>query len=141
MPSYAGDMPPFPRDDDEPHGDRPPPRRNLSDRQVEQEFAKIAEEFTPEPPPGPRDYTSFEDDEPFIPPDPGPVTGSDPFLTMGWTLLVGGLLVILASLIFWPSAPRPFHLGCTISVLIGAAILVWRMPREKEEDDDFGAVV
>jgi len=82
-----------------------------------------------------------EEEEQFVPPNPGPVASSDPFLTLGWTLLAGGLLVILLSLMVWPSAPRLFHIGCAIAVLIGGAILTWRMPRNRRDDDDLGAVV
>lgn len=124
------------RPDDEP---RVPPK--FSDAEVDDAFSGIAAQYERDSLIGPRDYIPAPDEEPFIPPDPGPVTSTDPFLTMGWFLLGGGLGVILLSLMFWPSAPRVFHLGCAAAALVGAAILVWRMPHHKDEDDDLGAVV
>ncbi len=129
-----------------PHGDGspsdpPPERPDLSDAQVEDAFAEMASEYAKESLPGPRDYIAAEEDDRFIPPDPGPVASSDPFLTMGWTLLAGGLAVILGSLVFWPSAPRAFHIGCVAAVLVGGGILTWRMPHHKSDDDDLGAVI
>lgn len=112
-----------------------------TDAEVDGAFQEITREYRKAALPGPRDYIVDEDDEQFTPPDPGPVASSDPFLTLGWFLLAGGLIIILLSLMVWPSAPRLFHIGCVAAVLIGGAILTWRMPRHKRDDDDLGAVV
>ncbi|HLR58176.1 MAG TPA: hypothetical protein VK098_08375 [Beutenbergiaceae bacterium] len=129
-----------PQDDDSEAGSSRDPR-DLTKDEVDAAFSGIAAEYVNDSLPGPRDYTVTEEEEQFVPPNPGPVASSDPFLTLGWTLLAGGLLVILLSLMVWPSAPRLFHIGCAIAVLIGGAILTWRMPRNRRDDDDLGAVV
>lgn len=129
-----------PPDDDSDPGARPD-RRDLTDAEVDEAFSEITTEYIKQSLPGPRDYVAAEDDDRFTPPDPGPVSSSDPFLNLGWFLLAGGLLVILASLMFWPGAPRLFHIGCVVAVLLGGAILTWRMPRHRSDDDDLGAVV
>jgi len=117
-------------------------RRKLTDEEVESAFTELSHQFAQESLTGPRDYVAREEEEPFIPPDPGPVASTDPFLNLGWILLAGGLLVILASLVFWPGAPRAFHIGVSVGVLAGGAILTWRMPsHKKSDDDDTGAVV
>lgn len=130
-----------PSDDERDPGPQPEPS-NLSDEQVQDAFAELTAEYRRQSLPGPRDYIADDVDEPFTPPDPGPIASSDVFLTLGWGLLGGGLLVILLSLMLWPSAPRTFHIGCAVAVVIGGAILTWRMPRHRrDDDDDLGAVV
>lgn len=144
----------FPDGEEENGADDAP--RHLSDADVEAAFRDIAAELGPgdlspaaiQPGPegtdhgGPRDYAVVEPDDAFVPPDPGPVTSSDPFLTAGWVLLAGGLLTIILSLILWPAAPRAFHLGCLAAAIGGGGLLTWRMPRHRRaDDDDTGAVV
>lgn len=120
----------------------PDPRRaDLTDSEVDEAFAHLAHRFIEDSLPGPRDYVAAEETEGFVPPDPGPVSSTDPFLNLGWALLVGGLLIILASLMIWPSAPRAFHLACAAASVIGGAILTWRMPRDRDDHDEDGAVV
>lgn len=118
-----------------------PHRADLTDSQVDAAFEHLAHKFIEESLPGPRDYVAAEDTEGFIPPDPGPVSSPDPFLNLGWILLAGGLLTILGSLIFWPAAPRAFHMGCVAASVIGGAILTWRMPKDRDDHDEDGAVV
>lgn len=137
--SYAGDMAQIPPPEDDANDKRRTP--DLSASEVDEAFSEIAAQIEGEGLGGPRDYSPTEEDDRFIPPDPGPVTSTDVFLTLGWGLLAGGLLVVLASLIFWPSAPRIFHLACVGTAMVGGAILVWRMPHHKDDDDDLGAVV
>lgn len=127
-----------PQDDDSDSGT---PSPELSDREVDLAFSELTANFGPDHLSGPRDYRPTEEPDGFIPPDPGPVTSTDAFLTMGWFLLAGGLLTILISLVVWPSAPRAFSLACVGASLVGGGILVWRMPHHKDDDDDLGAVV
>jgi hypothetical protein len=82
--------------------------------------------------------------EHFQPPDPGPVLGGDPLLTMAW-FAVGGMPVLwLVVLIAWRDAP-PALLQASVAVfLLGLVVLLWRMPHRRGEggdDDSDGAVV
>lgn len=130
-----------PSEDGHPHEDRGKNRRKLSDAEVDERFSELTEQYLEDSLVGPRDYIPAEDTEPFTPPDPGRVSSTDPFLTLGWSLLAGGLLLIVITLIFWPGAPRIFHLSCLAGSIFGGALLTWRMPKHRDPDDDPGAVV
>ena len=80
--------------------------------------------------------------EGFVPPDPGPVLGGDPLLTMAWFAAAGMPLFLLVVLIAWRDAPSALvQAACAVFVL-GVAVLVWRMPGRRDPgDDDTGAVV
>ncbi|WP_315096191.1 hypothetical protein [uncultured Cellulomonas sp.] len=81
-------------------------------------------------------------DEHFVPPDPGPVLGGDPLLTMAWFAAAGVPVFLLVVLVAWRDAP-PLLLQVAAAVfVIGVALLVWRMPHRRDpDDDDTGAVV
>lgn len=103
-------------------------------------------------PTGPRDWVLAEvtddqdvgDDpeEGFVPPDPGPVLGGDPLLTMAWAGFVGAPLgVLIAFIVWWPLPPMLLQLAGAVFVT-ACAVLVWRMPARQDDDDhDPGAVV
>ena len=80
--------------------------------------------------------------EGFVPPDPGPVLGGDPLLTMAWLAAAGMPLFLLVVIIAWRDAPAALvQAACAVFVL-GVAVLVWRMPGRRDPgDDDTGAVV
>lgn len=83
-----------------------------------------------------------DEEEGFVPPDPGPVLGGDPLLTMAWMAAAGMPLFLLVMLVAWRSAPAALvQAACAVFVL-GVAVLVWRMPSRRDPgDDDTGAVV
>src|SRR5690606_35025575 len=85
---------------------------------------------------GPRDWdlVEDEDDGAFVPPTPGPVFGGDPLITMAWcgVLLAASTLLLL---LFWPAMPRVLRLGA-LALLVGSfAVLLWRMPAGRDEED------
>ena len=77
----------------------------------------------------------------FVPPDPGPVLGGDPLLTMAWFAAAGMPLLLLVILIAWRDAPAALAQAACIVFVLGVAVLVWRMPQRRERQDDDGAVV
>jgi hypothetical protein len=80
----------------------------------------------------------------FVPPDPGPVLGGDPLLTMAWFAAAGMPVFLLLVLIFWQDAPIALVQAAALVFVIGVAVLVWRMPQRRDPDDhdpDNGAVV
>jgi hypothetical protein len=78
----------------------------------------------------------------FVPPDPGPVLGGDPLLTMAWIAVVGVPVLLLVALIGWGDVPTRLLQVCGVLLAAGVGVLVWRMPhRRAEDDDDNGAVV
>ena len=101
---------------------------------------------------GPRDWDATaqidgaEDEvdelDAFVPPDPGPVMGNDPLLTMAWLAAVGIPALVFVLFLVWREAPPVIFQAGGIVCLLGIAILVWRMPTRRDPGDhDSGAVV
>jgi len=94
---------------------------------------------------GTSQYDDAEDavdaQETFVPPDPGPVLGGDPLLTMAWFGAAGMPLLLLVIIIAWRDAPAALVQAACIVFVLGVAVLVWRMPSRRDEHDDDGAVV
>jgi len=82
-------------------------------------------------------------EEHFEPPDPGPVLGGDPLLTMAWFAAVGMPIFFFILLVAWRDAPTVLVEAAGVVFALGVAVLVWRMPnhRRDDSDDDHGAVV
>jgi hypothetical protein len=83
-----------------------------------------------------------EAEDHFVPPDPGPVLGGDPVLTMAWVVVVAAPLLVVASMIAWQDAPSWMIQVAGAAFLAAVGVLLWRLPhRRDEDDDDPGAVV
>lgn len=85
-----------------------------------------------------------DEEERFRPPDPGPVLGGDPLLTMAWFAVGGMPLLWLVAVIGWRDAPGVLLQASGLVFLLGLGVLLWRMPRRREDvpdDPDDGAVV
>lgn len=130
----------------------------VNDRRVVRPARPGAGEDAPAPPPVPRelsgrdwDATDQMDDaerrvdaaEHFEPPDPGPVLGGDPLLTMAWFAVGGMPLLWLVVLVGWRDAPPALVQASVAVFLLGMVLLLWRMPhrRDDDHDDSDGAVV
>ena len=77
-----------------------------------------------------------------MPPDPPLVLGRDPLLTMAWALVVGVPILLLVVLVV--ARPYPVLVAQVGggAFLVGLAILLWRMPHRRDDDDRGpGAVV
>jgi hypothetical protein len=83
-----------------------------------------------------------DDREHFVPPEPGPVLGGDPLLTMAW-LGAGGIPIgLLLVLIVWRDAPTAVLQAAGVVFVLSCALLVWRMPHGRDDDGGGpGAVV
>ncbi|MFS0698337.1 hypothetical protein AB6N24_00005 [Cellulomonas sp. 179-A 4D5 NHS] len=83
-----------------------------------------------------------EAEEHFVAPDPGPVMGGDPLLTMAWFAAAGMPIFLLVVVVAWPTAPAAIIQAATAVFVLGVAALLWRMPHRRDDaDDDTGAVV
>jgi hypothetical protein len=105
-------------------------------------------------PAGPRDWPltpeveALEDeDSHFTPPEPPPLLSRDPLLTMAWSFVVGVPILALIGMIVsaaMPSVsipPLAGQIGLGLFVA-GLGVLIWRMPHQRDPDDDGpGAVV
>lgn len=104
-------------------------------------------------PAGPRDWPLMpeiealeEAESHFTPPEPPPLMSRDPLLTMAWSFVVGipilalvGMVVSAASSLSIPPLAGQIGLGLFVA---GLGVLIWRMPHQRDPDDDGpGAVV
>ncbi|WP_168800559.1 hypothetical protein [Cellulomonas telluris] len=95
---------------------------------------------------GTEQYDAAEDvvdeAEHFVPPDPGPVLGGDPLLTMAWAAAAGVPLFLLVAVVLWRDAPSLLMRAAVGLFVVAVGVLVWRMPHRRDpSDDDPGAVV
>lgn len=98
---------------------------------------------------GPRDWPTTpevedleEAESHFVPPDPPLVLGRDPLLTMAWALVVGVPILLLVVLVVVRPYPVIVAQVGGGAFLAGLAILLWRMPHRRDDDDEGpGAVV
>lgn len=77
-----------------------------------------------------------DEDDPydaFVPPDPGPIFSGDPLLTLAWVCIVGSPIGLFLITLFWRSAPQLLAVGLIVAFLASAAVLLWRMPSERED--------
>ncbi|GGB93094.1 hypothetical protein [Cellulomonas carbonis] len=81
-----------------------------------------------------------EQEEHFEPPDPGPVLGGDPLLTMAWAVVVAVPALFLLALVAWHDLPRVVLQVAAAGFVAAVALLLWRMP-DRRDDDGPGAVV
>lgn len=105
-------------------------------------------------PAGPRDWPlspeaeALEEEEShFTPPEPPPLLSRDPLLTMAWSFVVGVPVLAVIGIIVSAAVPSlaipPLvgQIGLGLFVA-GLGVLIWRMPHQRDPDDDGpGAVV
>lgn len=147
-------MAPRPYDADEPPGGEPRDEEQgtspgdegtqpARDDEVQRAWDDIVARLTE--PEDPRawapDPVVAEQEEHFVPPDPGPVLGGDPLLTMAWTAVVGVPAFLLLTYLLMGGLGGVLARAAGVVWLAGLAVLVWRMPRDRSTDDGPGAVV
>ena len=105
-------------------------------------------------PAGPRDWPLSpeaealdEEESHFTPPEPPPLLSRDPLLTMAWSFVVGVPVLAVIGMVVsaaMPSIaipPLAGQIGLGLFVA-GLGVLIWRMPHQRDPDDDGpGAVV
>jgi hypothetical protein len=99
--------------------------------------------------PGPRDWPTTpevedleEAESHFVPPDPPLVLGRDPLLTMAWAVVVAVPVLLLVVLVVARPYPVVVAQVGAGAFLAGLAVLLWRMPHRRDDDDSGpGAVV
>jgi hypothetical protein len=82
-----------------------------------------------------------EADDHFEPPEPGPVLGGDPLLTMAWVAVLGMPLLLVVTVVAWRDIPAALLTAAGVAFLAGIGLLLWRMPAGRDDDRGPGAVV
>ena len=114
-----------------------PDRPDLEKAALDAEFFAITSGLgplgiTPTPVPS---LDAVEDEEPFVPPDPGPIPHPvDTLARFAWAGAIGG--PILALVVYVLGLPRFLATFATLAFIAGFAILIWRRVEERHEDDD-----
>jgi hypothetical protein len=93
---------------------------------------------------GPRDTDPNAPEPPeegYVPPEPPPIPRGDLMSRLLWIGVIGGPLFLLIAAIAWRDAPRMLILAAVAAFVAGFVLLVMRMPHDREDDDDDGAVV
>ncbi|GAA2247314.1 hypothetical protein GCM10010401_21330 [Rarobacter faecitabidus] len=126
---------------------------------IDAEFAKLAAELDDIPgfrnlqpmpgpatggPLGPRDWEPGPDDpgeDEFIAPDPEVRLDGDPSRVLGWAVLLTGIVTVLVCIVLLRVIPGIVLTIGSVMILVGAAILLWRLPRNRDDEWDTGARV
>jgi hypothetical protein len=85
-----------------------------------------------------------EDDdlkEDFVPPDPLPPSRANLLVRLAWAGVIGGPLGLLLAAFGLPSVSSLFVAACLVAFVAGFVALVSRLPAERPDDPDDGAVV
>lgn len=80
-------------------------------------------------------------EEHFEPPDPEPVLGGDPLLTMAWSAVAGVPALVIVAVLAWRDIPTVVLQVAGVAFLVAVGLLFWRMPHDREDDSGPGAVV
>jgi len=124
-------------------GPGPDDAADLDPEGVDTRFREIVTELhgAPDPRSWSPDPEVAEAEDHFTPPDPPPVLGGDPLLTMAWAAAVGVPVLLLVAIVVWRDMPGIVLQAAAVAFLAGVGLLVWRMPHDRGGDDGPGAVV
>ncbi len=84
---------------------------------------------------------AVDEEEHFVPPDPGPVLGSDPLRILTWVIAIGVPVLYVVLLVAWHNPPGWLAPVAGVLLVTSIGVLVWRMPHRRDHDSDSGAVV
>lgn len=87
------------------------------------------------------DTSNDDDDEGYVPPVPPPLPRGDLVFRIAWACVLGGPLFLLVAALTWQDLPSFLLFIALLSFVGGFVTLVARMPAERPDDPDDGAVV
>ena len=90
---------------------------------------------------GPGSAPDEDDDERFVPPEPPPITSTDLASRLAWLGVLGGPLLLLLAALTWSHLPTLVVLVALSAFVGGFITLVVRLPRDRDDGPDDGAVV
>jgi hypothetical protein len=82
-----------------------------------------------------------DDEERFVPPEPPPITSTDLASRLAWLGVLGGPLLLLLAALTWSRLPTIVVLVALSAFVGGFVTLVARLPRDRDDGPDDGAVV
>jgi hypothetical protein len=82
-----------------------------------------------------------DDEERFVPPEPPPITSTDLASRLAWLGVLGGPLLLLLAALTWSRLPTLVVLVALSAFVGGFITLVARLPRDRDDGPDDGAVV
>jgi hypothetical protein len=109
------------------------PRHRLPDGSLDPEDPVNAEATGPVP--------GEDDEERFVPPEPPPITSTDLASRLAWLGVLGGPLLLLLAALTWSRLPTLVVLVALSAFVGGFITLVARLPRDRDDGPDDGAVV
>lgn len=126
--------------------DEAPEVEPAADPKIEPATDPTAEPSTREPPPtgttqAPEPWYPPELDEHYEPPEPPPIPRGDLVSRLAWSGVLGGPAVLLIAAVVSGALPSIMVVGALVSFVAGFVTLVARMPAERPDDGDDGAVV
>jgi hypothetical protein len=77
----------------------------------------------------------------FVPPEPPPITSTDLPSRLAWLGVIGGPLFLLVAALVWRALPTLVVIGALSAFIGGFVTLVARLPRDRGDGSDDGAVV
>ena len=80
-------------------------------------------------------------DDRFVPPEPPPITSTDLPSRLAWLGVIGGPLFLLVAALVWRALPTLVVIGALSAFIGGFVTLVARLPRDRGDGSDDGAVV
>lgn len=122
--------------DDGPDADLEPrrgPRHRMPDGSEIPGAYDIDPDAEPEEPVDPHDR--------FVPPEPPPITSTDLPSRLAWIGVLGGPLFLLIAALVWRTLPTLVVIGALAAFIGGFVTLVARLPRDRGDGSDDGAVV
>jgi hypothetical protein len=85
--------------------------------------------------------SSGDPEDRFVPPEPPPITSTDLASRLAWLGVLGGPLVLLLAALTWSRLPTIVVILALAAFVGGFITLVARLPRERDDGPDDGAVV
>jgi hypothetical protein len=89
-------------------------------------------------------FDAAEPDDPhdrFMPPEPPPISSTDLTSRLAWLGVIGGPLFLLIAALVWRTLPTLVVIGALAAFIGGFITLVARLPRDRGDGSDDGAVV
>lgn len=90
---------------------------------------------------GPRDYAPPEESDGYVPEEPPSLAGAEPLVVLAWIGAIGAPLALLLSAFIFRSIPMLAVVSIVVVFIASVVFLLMRLPSERGDDHDDGAIV